>query len=131
MVPRLSFSFLSQVIPAVVTAVLSLPPDPNGGMAAVLRISSPGPRLCRSMWLASVNSTSSSKKIAINRHYFFRCPALPPSSETDPFLPLQGAFCRCCASWWTELWFGLLSVSLHRCSRLRLSLQRSIPSHWC
>lgn len=91
--PRLTFSFLSQMMPVVVAAVASLPPDPSGGMAAVL-ISSPGPRLCRSIWLASVSSTSSNnkkKKGAIGRSDFFRRPALSPSSGR-PFCSTSGSF---------------------------------------
>lgn len=53
---RASSHFFFPLLAGGLSAVLSLPPDPNGGMPAVLRISSPGPCFCRSIWLASFNS---------------------------------------------------------------------------
>lgn len=53
---RRSSHFFVPPLAGGLSAVLSLPPDPNGGMPAVLRISSPGPCFCRSICLASFNS---------------------------------------------------------------------------
>lgn len=91
---------------------------------------SPDPRLCRSIWLASVNSTSSSETTAMRDFFISICGSF--TLERLTFSCTSGSFVRLLRSavdgglvWCPLLWKGLQSASA------AAALQLHIPSHWC
>lgn len=124
---RCSCHFFSPLLAGGLSDALSLPPDPNGGMPAVLRISSPGPCFCRAICSASFNSRvkSSSNQEALSERDSVRFLPRAPNLFFHSRELSAGAVRRGARR------FGLVSSQpVSTAAAGRVFAPRSIQSHW-